>query len=152
MGFRIREVMEGTHEFRDGRDDARARPFAFKLTWGPDRLREWLDPTSERCLWQEAHGELRADGLCDWTPCQGTLELQYARRRRVRYTLDFEADGLAYRFVGDKVDIRPWNLAVSHTTCYGTLTALGSGKLISTSVTRFHLAQLPRFLASVRWA
>ncbi len=146
MGFRIHEVMEGTHEFRDGRDDGRAHPFAFRLRWGPDRLRDFFNPASPRFMW------LRAGGLCDWTPCRGTLDLEYLGRRRIRYTLDLEVEGTPYRFVGDKVDIRPWNLPVSHTTCHGTLTDLATGKLISTSVTKFRLRTLPSFLTSLRWA
>ena len=152
MGFRTTEAMQGTHEFRDGRTPAGPFPFEFRVTWGPDRLGPWLDPTSPRFLWQPLEGEVLAGGLCGWTPCKGTLALEYLGRRRIRYELDFEVDGTVYRWVGEKVDIRPWNLLVSHTTCHGTLTELATGKLVSTAVVTFRLRDLPRMLLSTRWA
>jgi hypothetical protein len=90
-------------------------------------------------------------GLCDWAPCKGTLSLEYGKQR-IRYRFDFEAGGKLYRFSGDKVNIRPWNLGTSHTTCFGTLVELDSGRLVSTSVTEFRLRDLPGFLTSLRWA
>lgn len=150
MGFRLSETMSGEHEFRDGRAPAGPFPCALRLRWGPERLRDWLNPLSGTFLWQEAAGELRFEGLCDWTPCKGTLELDYFRRRRIRYELDLEHEGVAYRFVGEKLDLRPWNLAVSHTTCFGTLIELGSGRLVSTSLLRFRLSDLPGFVLSWR--
>ncbi|MGE0713118.1 MAG: hypothetical protein AB7N76_20020 [Planctomycetota bacterium] len=148
MGFRIREEMAGEQRLEG---QAGTQPFAFRIAWGPDRLRDWLDPTGERFLWQELEGEVRAGGLCDWTPCRGTLELDYARAR-IEYRFDFEVDGVTYRYVGEKRHIRPWNLHVSHTTCYGDLRELETGRLVGTSVTRFRLRDLPSFLGSLRWA
>jgi len=152
VGFRIRETMSGEHEFRNGKGPAGRHAFAFRVTWGPDRLREWLDPTSQRFLWQELEGETRIGGLCDWTPCQGTLELRYLGERRIRYSFDLQVDGTTYHFVGDKSDIRLWNLPTSHTTCHGTLTEVETGELVSVSVSTFKLRTLPAFLASARWA
>jgi hypothetical protein len=54
--------------------------------------------------------------------------------------------------VGEKVNIKLWNLPVSHTTCVGRVTELESGKLISTSVTIFRMRTLPAFLGSFRFA
>lgn len=152
MGFRTREEMTGEHEFVGDHGPPGQHPFAFRVRWGPDRLREWLNPLGQRFLWQELEGEVRVGGLCDWTPCRGTLELQYFGPRRIRYTFDFEVEGRTYRFLGDKVDIRLWNLPVSHTTCTGALVELGSGQLVSRSVTRFRLRDLPRLVLSTRWA
>lgn len=153
MGFRVTEVMRGTHERCDGQPPAGPQPFVFRVTWGPDRLRDWVNPISGRFLWQELEGEVQAGGLCDaWTRCRGTLALEYFGRRRIRYELDFEAGGGVFRFVGEKVNIRPWNLLVSHTTCTGTITELATGKLISTAVVTFRLRDLPRMLLSTRWA
>lgn len=152
MGFRVTEVMRGTHERRD---DGAAGPgrFAFRVTWGPDRLLEWANPTSERFLWQPLEGEVLAEGLTDgWVPCRGTLSLEYVGRRRIRYEMDFEAGGAVHRFVGEKVNIRPWNLLVSHTTATGTITELASGRLVSSVVATFRLRDLPRMLLSTRWA
>lgn len=151
MGFTIRESMTGTHTFVDGRDDPGPHPFEFRLRWGPERLRDWLSPLSDRFLWQEAKGEVRAGGLCDWTACAGTLSLEYGRAR-IRYAFDFEVDGVAYRYTGEKRDLRPWNLHRTHTTCYGELRELETDRLISTSTVRFRLRTTPRFLGSLRWA
>jgi len=152
MGFRTRELMSGEHEFRAGHGPAGRHPFAFRVKWGPDRLGEWLNPLGDRFLWNELEGEILVGGLCDWTPCRGTLDLEYFGPRRIRYTFDLEVAGKTYRYVGDKVDIRAWNLPVSHTTCFGTLVELATGTLVSTSVTRFKMRHLPSMLLSTRWA
>ncbi|MEQ1504732.1 MAG: hypothetical protein ABMB14_21015 [Myxococcota bacterium] len=147
MGFRAREVMRGEHEFVDGAGPPGPHPFVFRATWGPESVRDWLDPRKPTFLWQELDGEVLAGGLCDWTPCQGTLHLQYLGRRRIRYEFDFEVDGVVYRYLGDKSNLRWWNLAVTHTTCAGVVTERATGRLVSTGTTRFHLRDLPRFLA-----
>lgn len=152
MGFRIRETMSGRHEFAPGMGPPGRHPFAFHLSWGPDRLADWLNPLNERFLWQEVEGEVEAGGLCDRTPCRGTLSLDYFRGSRIRYTFDFKVGDMAYRFSGEKSNLRPWNLAVTHTTCFGTIVELESGKLVSTSVTEFKLRDLPSFLLSTRWS
>ena len=150
MGFSTRETMSGTHEFVRGAGPSGQQPFAFRLRWGPERLSEWLNPFGQRFLWQECEGEVLVGGLCGWTPCRGTLELRYWERR-IRYSLDFEVAGAAYHYRGEKADIRLWNLAVSHTTCHGTLAEVESGKLVSTSLVTFKLHHLPRMLTSLRW-
>lgn len=147
MGFRAREIMRGWHEFHDGWPPGGRHPFAFRASWGPDRLRDWLDPRKPTFLWQELDGEVRAGGLCDWTPCRGTLHLQYWPDRRIRYDFDFQVDGRTFRYVGDKQNLRWWNLAVTHTTCFGVLTERATGRLVSTGVTLFHLRDLPGLLA-----
>lgn len=154
MGFRVTEVMRGTHERCDGLPPSGAQPFAFRVTWGPDRLLEWFNPASQRFLWQRLEGEVLAGGLTsDWAPCRGTLALEYFGRRRIRYELDFTGPSRGVlRFVGEKVNIRPWNLLVSHTTCTGTITDLATGRLVSTAVVTFRLRDLPRMLLSARWA
>lgn len=150
MGFHARELMRGYHEFVDGNGPAGRHPFAFRARWGPESLREWLDPRKPTFLWQELAGEVSAGGLCDWTPMQGTLHLQYLPERRIRYDFDFAVDGRTYRFLGDKVNLRWYNLATSHTTCFGVLTERKTGQLVSTGTTLFHFRDLPRLLA-VSW-
>lgn len=147
MSFALTETMAGRHTPVGG---GRDRPFAFEVTWGPGRLRDWADPRSERFLWNRLAGRVKADGLCDWTPCEGTLSLDYAHGRIV-YAFDAVADGRPIRFHGEKVNIRPWNLSFSHTTCVGTLVDLDSGRLLSRVVATFKLRDLPRFAASLRW-
>ena len=39
-GFRAREQMRGHHEFHDGWGPAGRLPFAFRVSWGPDRVRD----------------------------------------------------------------------------------------------------------------
>ena len=149
MGFRATETMRGHHEFQGG-GPAGQHPFAFRGTWGPDRLRDWLNPMSDHFMWQELKGEVRAGGLCDWTPMRGTLHLQYLPQRRIRYDFDFEVEGRGYHYVGTKQNIRLWNLPVSHTTCYGTLTERASGRLVSSGVVLFKMRDLPQLLALER--
>ena len=146
MGFRARELMRGWHEFADGAGPPGRQPFSFRASWGPDSIRDWLNPTRPTFLWQELEGTVSAGGLCADAPCRGTLELDYFRRRRIRYDFDFDVAGTTYRYVGEKTNLRLWNLAVTHTTCYGVVTERRTGKLVSTGTTLFHLRDLPRLL------
>jgi hypothetical protein len=146
VGFRTREVMRGWHELADGEGPPGRHPFEFRARWGPDSIRDWLDPRKPTFLWQELDGEVLAGGLCDWTPCQGTLHLQYVPERRIRYDFDFQVGERVLRYVGEKTNLRLWNLAVTHTTCYGVVTDRRTGKLVSTGTTLFHLRDLPRLL------
>lgn len=150
MGFRARELMRGYHEFIDGQGPPGRHPFEFSARWGPDSLRQWLDVRKPTFLWQELEGEVSAGGLCQRAPIQGTLHLQYFPERRIRYDFDFEVEGRPLRYLGDKVNLRWYNLATSHTTCFGVLTDRKSGRVISTGTTLFHLRDLPRLLA-VQW-
>ena len=155
MGFRISETMMGTHEFHDGAGPAGRHPFGFRGRWGPASLREWLNPVGHRFLWQEMEGEVLVGGLGQadaWRPCRGTLELLYHRGRRIRYTFDTDIHGVLHRYVGQKMNIHLHNLPVSHTTCFGTLTEVDSGRLVSTSLTTFKFRDLPRFASTLRWA
>jgi hypothetical protein len=149
-GFRIDETMRGWHEPLD--EPGARRRFELRCSWGPDRLGEWLDPRGPGFLWQELTGTVEAEGLTAGpAPARGTLELDYLGARRIRYRVDFpRADGAPLRFLGDKVELRPWNLLVSHTTCTGSIVELGSGRLLSTVALTFRLRDLPRMLLSLR--
>ena len=148
MGFSTNEVMSGYHELAD---ESGRKHFEFRVNWGPESLRDWLNPRSDRFMWQRLSGEIIAEGLCGWTPCEGTLSLEYFGPRRIRYSFDFEVEGKVYRYVGDKVGIAIWNLPVSHTTCTGVITELETGRLVSTAVCWFRLRHLPKLMGSVRW-
>ena len=150
LGFKIDEVMSGEHRFEPSFGPDGPRKMEFRGSWGPENIVEWLRPSSEKFLWQEFEGSITIEGLCKDAPATGSLELGYFEDKKIRYTLDFEVDGKPYRFVGEKVNIRPWNLPVSHTTCFGTLVEVESGKLVSTSVTHFQLRDAPKFLTSLR--
>ncbi|MFH0902743.1 MAG: hypothetical protein V2A73_19100 [Pseudomonadota bacterium] len=150
LGFRIDEVMEGEHELEPGFGPAGRQPMEFRITWGPDDIGAWLRPHSGRFLWQELVGSVTMVGFCEGALCKGELELRYFADRRLRYDFEFSVHDKTYRYVGEKVNIRPWNLPVSHTTCFGRVIEKDTGRLVSTSVVHFHWRRLPGFLASMR--
>ncbi len=150
VGFQMDERMAGEHEFAFGQGPAGKHKLEFQVTWGPKNVARWLTPGSQEFLTQPLSGTITVEGLCAAAPCTGTLELRYFGDHLIRYTFDFEAGGRKLRYVGEKRDIRPWNLHVTHTTCYGRITEVETGALVSTSVTRFRLSALPRFLLSLR--
>lgn len=143
-GFRVRERMVGWHELVHG--PAGQLPLSFEGEWGPDRVRDWLDPRRPTFLWQEIRGTVTAAGLCGPTPFRGTLSLEYVGPRRIRYALDFDVDGRPHRLVGDKENLRWWNLLVTHTTCFVTITDLTTGALVSRGTVLFRLRDLPGLL------
>lgn len=152
VGFRVDEVMSGEHEFEPAFGLAGKRPMEFRVTWGADRVGEWGNPFGAGFMVNDLAGTVSIQGLCEKTPCRGTLELRYFRDRTIRYTFEFAVNGTGYRYVGEKVHILPWNLPWSHTTCYGRVVDKATGELVSTSVTHFRLRTAPAFLASVRLA
>jgi len=99
---------------------------------------------------QPLSGIMTMGGLCDSTPCEGELKLRYFTKRTIRYSFDFRADGRDYAYVGEKVNILPWNLPTSHTTCFGTVKEIDSGRLVSRSVTHFRISTVMQFMASFR--
>ncbi|HSA58907.1 MAG TPA: hypothetical protein VLJ37_04410 [bacterium] len=151
LGFRIVETMTGSHEFEEGRGPKGSHPFSFEGRWGTSDLSEWLKPSSGKFLVADLEGTVTAGGLCRNAPIKGRVELRYFKDRKIRYVFEFRVNGKAYRFVGEKVNIRPWNLPVSHTTCYGVLTEKTTGRLVSRSVTHFRLRTIPAFLGSLRF-
>ncbi len=152
LGFSMDEVMSGSHEFEPGMGPPGRHPFEFRVTWGPRNIFHWANPLNEEFMTQPLSGTVTVGGMCYRVPCDGTLELAYFTEGKIRYTFDFSVDGKAYHFVGEKVNIRPWNLPVSHTTCFGTLVEKETGKLVSRSVTYFKLWRSASFLASLRLA
>ena len=103
-------------------------------------------------LQSDLEGTVSIDGLCVDEPCRGTLALRYLTDQTLRYSFEFQVASVPYRYVGEKVHIRPWNLPWSHTTCYGRLVRSDTGELVSTSVTHFRWRSIPAFLASLRLA
>lgn len=150
VGFTLDETMSGTHVFEPGQGPEGELPFEFTVTWGPQSLAEWGDPCKAGFLTQPMRGTVTAGGLCIKAPCEGTLALRYFSNHTIRYEFTFSANGEAYRYVGEKVNIMPWNLPVSHTTCFGTLTKRDSGVLVARSVTHFGLGTVFEFLGSFR--
>jgi len=152
VGFLMDEVMSGEHEFEPGFGKPGKRPMEFRVTWGPKSVLHWLNPVGGSFMKQPLAGAVTIDGLCTNAACTGTLELNYITEQKIRYTFDFGVNGKEYHFVGEKRNIRPWNLHVTHTTCYGELHAVKTGKLVSRSVTYFRLKTAPAFLMSMRLA
>ncbi len=148
-GFQIHESMSGTHEFVSRQGPPGEFPFSFELDWGCDYLVHFLNPFSRAWfLSATSVGSIRVGALAEGAPCQGTLELRYFSEATIRYRMTFSAKGNLYEYIGEKVGIRPWNLHRSHTTCYGVIHELDSGKEISRSLCYFRLTDLPAFLTS----
>ena len=152
LGFATDEVQTGYHRFEPGMGPAGELPFELRVTWGPPSLLRWIDPADEEFMLHQLEGTVSIGGWADDIPCRGTLELLYVTKHLIRYTFTFEHEGVEYRYVGEKVNIKLWNLPVSHTTCFGRTTEAESGKLISTAVTVFRMRTLPAFLGSFRFA
>ncbi len=152
LGFQMEEVMVGEHEFEAGMGPPGKHPMEFKVTWGPENITSWINPGSPDFLTQPLQGVVTVGGLCYDAPCRGTLKLAYFTERKIRYDFAFKVRGKDYRFIGEKVNILPWNLPVSHTTCFGILKEKETGKLVSRSVTYFKLKHAPSFLTSFRLA
>ena len=152
VGFKIDELMTGYHEFEKGCGPTGQYKMEFHATWGPKDLSEWINPKSKKFLKQPLDGLVTVEGLCVDVPCHGTFELRYFKDYSIKYSFEFKVNRKTYQYVGKKVNIKPWNLLVSHTTCFGRLTEKTTGKLISTSVTYFKLSSMPKFLTSFRLA
>lgn len=152
FGFLVDEVMSGEHSFEPAFGSPEKRPMEFRVSWGSKQIRKWANPAHHRFLTSDLHGSVTVDGLCYHSPCSGSLELRYFKDQTVRYTFGFEVGGASYSYVGEKVNIRLRNLPWSHTTCFGRVVLQETGQLVSTSVTRFRVRSLPRFVASLRLA
>ena len=126
---------------------------SFRVTWGARDMQSFMNPFDQGFMSSFLMGTVTAGGLVENAPCKGTLELLYFTDAKIRYTFDFkDGKGRDLRYVGEKVDIRPWNLYYTHTTCYGTITEMETGKEISKSIVYFRLLAAPAFLMSFRLA
>lgn len=157
IGFRMEERMEGTHRYRrafpeSGVQAGEEHPLELRARWGHPRLRGFLSPGSDDFLTAELEGTVSAGGLCQDAPIRGALELRYFIDATIRYRFEFQGTGGGFSFLGEKRELRPWNLHRTHTVCYGTIRRLGDGETLSEATLRFDLAQLPAFLASFRLA
>ena len=151
IGFMMDEVMTGSHHFVNGAGPEGEHDFSFRVTWGTRHLEDWLNPFGAGFMSNFLQGTVKVGGLVDEAPCQGTLDLRYFQEGSIRYTFDFkDQGGRPLRYLGEKVNIRPWNLHHSHTTCFGTITDLRSGQDVSKSIVYFKFNTLPAFLGSVR--
>lgn len=145
--------MTGTHHFVNAAGPDGEHPMSFHVTWGTRHLASYLRPFQPGFLSSFLEGTVDIGGLVQGAACRGTLDLRYFSEAKIRYCFDFKDEaGRPLHYVGEKVDLRPWNLHRTHTTCYGTVTDIRTGQDISRSILRFELGSLPAFLASFRLA
>lgn len=150
VGFQIHEVMSGEHEFTAGNGPEGKLKMEFRADWGTSNLAKWINPAGEAFMTNELSGFVTVEGLCENIPCKGTLELRYFTDQKIRYTFQFTANGQNYTYVGEKSQIYPWNLAYSHTTCFGEIKRNSDGAIISKSITHFDMDTMPDFLSSFK--
>lgn len=150
MGFQMREVMTGNHEFEPGHGEPGKRFMEFRVVWGADQMRPWANPLGDRFMVNDLEGTVTIEGLCQDAPCTGTLEMRYFTDGSIRYAFELTVDDTVYQYVGQKMHIRPWNLPWSHTTCFGRLIKKETGELVSVSLTHFRLRTALSFISSFR--
>jgi hypothetical protein len=150
IGFEMEEVMSGTHRFVNDAGPPGEFPMEYRLHWGHEDVLTFFNPFAGEFMTNRAYGTVTIGEFVQEAPCEGTLELLYVTEAKIRYRFTFRKDGKTYEYVGEKIDLRPWNIHRTHTTCYGTLYEQESGKEISRSVTYFRLATLPSFMASFK--
>jgi hypothetical protein len=150
FGFQIEETMSGYHEFTDENDREGIHPITFTAKWGPETIIPWLNPYDNNFLRHSMNGTVTVGGLCEETHFSGYMELRYFSETLIRYVFDFTVDQQTYHFHGEKTNLRPWNLARTHTTLRGTLTETSSETIISRAKLCFYLRDLLPMLLSLR--
>ena len=151
FGFMLDEVMTGTHHFVNKSGPAGEHPMSFRVSWGTRHLASYINPFNPGFMSNWLEGTVTVGGLVTDAPCRGTLDLAYFTEAKIRYTFDFQDDqGTPYRYIGEKVNLRPWNLHKTHTTCYGTIVNLKNNKEVSKSIVYFKFETTPEFMASFR--
>ncbi len=151
IGFKIKEVMSGY--------DSALKPFEFRVTWGMKRIKDLFKSGPMRF---DLKGTVLFNGMR--FPCEGYLLIDYFGTHTVTYVFDFGDDinaspdvpmgnwGLKpFLYVGQKVNIKPWNLLTSHTTCFGTIIEQPDSTLMSRTVAFFKFRTVPKFLTSFRF-
>jgi hypothetical protein len=152
IGFMLDEVMTGTHHFVNDSGPAGEHPMSFRVTWGTRHVASYLNPLNPGFMSNWLEGTVTVGGLVVDAPCRGTLDLAYFTEAKIRYTFDFKDEqGTPYRYVGEKVNLRPWNLHKTHTTCYGTIVNLKTNQEVSKSILYFKFETVPEFMASFRF-
>lgn len=148
-GFYIKERMVGEHKFFGKHNPDGVYPFEFNVKWGTLSFREWLNPSKITFLTADLEGTVSVGGLCKEAKCVGTLSIDYIFDKKIVYSFNFVHCGKKYIYVGEKVNIRPWNFLTSHTTCFGTIVDENE-KLVSRSISYFKLFSIFSFLSSFK--
>ncbi len=152
LGFKLDEIMTGTHNFVSQNEKEGELPINFSVTWGNKSLLKFLNPFSEEFFHSELKGFITVGGLVEKANCTGTLSLLYFTERKIRYEFSFKDDsGKQYQYIGEKVNIWPWNLHKTHVTCYGSVMESKTGKTISKSIVYFPLRETLAFILSFRF-
>jgi len=138
IGFSINEVMSGY--------DNVLRPFVFNVTWGIMNIKD---------LFRKGPMKFNLEGSVlfkgNTVPCKGHLIIDYFDTHTITYIFSFHHPLCGkLMYVGEKVNIKPWNLLVSHTTCFGTVTQHKDDALISRTLAFFKFRTIPKFLTSFR--
>ncbi len=150
-GFTMYETMQGIHTFTPQCGPPGQHPIHFKVRWGTHDLLQWVNPFGKNFLINFLEGNVHVGGLVDSSACQGSLDLLYFSEAKIRYTFEFsDCHDTLYHFIGEKTNIRPWNLHYSHTTCFGNITNLTTQQVISNSILHFDLSNLLSFFSSLR--
>lgn len=146
------EIMTGTHRFMDGKGPEGEHPMEYRVTWGHENVTKWINPLGGEFLVNTLSGKVDVGGLVVDADCEGTLELRYLQDQLIRYTFTFKDDnGKAYQYIGEKRELRPWNLHRTHTICYGQITELATGEVVSEGIVYFRMSTIPQFLLSFRF-
>ena len=144
LGFEIQETMSGYDDNGD--------PFEFNVTWGVD---DWKNINMGPVKFDLKGTVLFNNQIC---PCEGNLIIDYFGTNSIKYNFDFTANidcanQPYYRkleYLGEKINIKPWNLLTSHTTCFGVILGDYSNDLVAKTNTFFKLKTIPKFLSSFR--
>jgi hypothetical protein len=150
FGFEIEESMSGYHQYTEEADRNGIHPISFTAKWGPESIPLWLNPFDKNFLRHPMHGTVTVGGLCSDIKFSGYMELRYFRETLIRYVFDFTVDQDSYHFHGEKQNLRPWNLARTHTTLRGTLSKTNSQTTVSRAKLYFHFQDLLPMLSSFR--
>jgi len=149
-GFEFVETMEGYHYMPAV--TAKKMDTCFTVKWGTENIKEVLNPKSNQFLMFQMAGILEIEGITEKTRTFGYLHLDYPHNR-IQYMLQFKSAEQPpvndYMFIGEKMNVKWWNLPFSHTTCYTTVIN-GADQLISRGVVFFKLKNLWPFLKSFK--
>ena len=150
-GFSINETMSGKHKFYKPSSNIIdvEQDIKFNIFWGNDSIKNFFDSKHPKYMEARLTGTIDVKGLCENSPCKGKLILDYFNRHTIRYDFDFYNNNLNYKFIGEKINIRPWNILTSHTTCFGVIID-SNGSLISVCKMFFDLKTIPEFIYSFR--
>lgn len=146
LGFQMTETMEGYHWLPAISEER--YPLVFTAEWGTIDIKSFFNPKDMKFLKCWLKGRITAQGICEDAKTRGYLDLNYPLGT-IKYEFNFAAHGRMFLLTGEKVNIKPWNLATSHTTCYTTIIN-DADELVSRGVVFFKPKRIIPFLRSFR--